>query len=168
MPESPYRALRILLRVRSLWAALGGLLLIFGEKPLIVWILLHPPEADVSTLLLSLLKEVGGMVLTLCSFVISQKARRALARSCWSFVASYRGTRWGSAVACATQSRAQRGRRGRPYSRTLHSGPNAASFALEDGHSLDVGSLFFRELLCSFKVELLIHCDCVECVVTVA
>jgi len=29
----------------------------------------------------------------------------------------------------------------------------------------DVGSLFFPELLCLFKVDLLIHCDCtIECV----
>lgn len=65
MPESPYRALSILLRVFSLLAALGGLLLIFAEKPLIVRILLRPPEAEVSTLFLSTLKEMGGMVLTL-------------------------------------------------------------------------------------------------------
>ena len=63
MPEPPYRALSILLRVFSLLAALGGLLLIFAEKPLIVRILLRPPEAEVSTLFLSLLKEMGGMVL---------------------------------------------------------------------------------------------------------
>jgi hypothetical protein len=65
MPKPPYRALSILLRVFSLVAALGGLLLIFAEKPLIVRILLRPPEAEVSTLLLSLLKEMGGMVLML-------------------------------------------------------------------------------------------------------
>jgi hypothetical protein len=41
MPEPPYRALRIVLRVFSLLAALGGLLMIFAEKPLIV--------ADLST-----------------------------------------------------------------------------------------------------------------------
>src|SRR5260370_1866115 len=65
MLQPPYRALRILLRVFSLLAALGGLLMIFAEKPLIVRILLRPPEGEVSTLLLSLLKEMGGMVLTL-------------------------------------------------------------------------------------------------------
>ena len=66
MPEPPYRALRILLRVFSFLATLGGLLLIFAEKPLIVRILLRPPEGEVSTLLLSLLKEMGGMVVMLC------------------------------------------------------------------------------------------------------
>jgi hypothetical protein len=65
MPEPPYRALSILLRVFSLLAALGGLLLIFAEKPLIVRIPLLPPEGEVSTLFLSTLKEMGGMVLML-------------------------------------------------------------------------------------------------------
>ena len=65
MPEPPYRALSILLCVFSLLTALGGLLLIFAEKPLIVRILLLPPEGEVSTLFLSTLKEMGGMVLML-------------------------------------------------------------------------------------------------------
>lgn len=43
----------------------GGLLLIFAEKPLVVRILLRPPEGEVSTLFLSTLKEMGGMVLML-------------------------------------------------------------------------------------------------------
>jgi hypothetical protein len=59
----PHRALGIFLRVFSPLAALGGLLMIFAEKPLIVRIFLRPPEAEVSTLLLSLLKETGGMAL---------------------------------------------------------------------------------------------------------
>jgi len=65
MPEPPYRALRIFLRVFSLSAGVGGLLMIFAEKPLIVRILLRPPEGQVSTLLLFLLKELGGMALML-------------------------------------------------------------------------------------------------------
>ena len=65
MPEPPYRALRIFLRVFSLLALAGGLLMIFAEKPLIVRIFLRPPEGEVTTLLLSLLKEMGGMVLML-------------------------------------------------------------------------------------------------------
>ncbi len=65
MPEPPYRALCILLPVFSLLAAVGGLVLIFAEKPLIMRILLRPPEAEVSSLLLSLLKELGGMALML-------------------------------------------------------------------------------------------------------
>ena len=65
MPQPPYRALRILLQEFSLLAALGGLLMIFAEKPLIVRIFLRPPKGEVTTLFLSLLKEMGGMVLTL-------------------------------------------------------------------------------------------------------
>ena len=67
MPQQPHRALCIFLRVFSLLAALGGLLMIFAEKPLIVRIFLRPPEGEVSTLLLSLLKEMGGMVLMLAA-----------------------------------------------------------------------------------------------------
>jgi hypothetical protein len=51
--------------VFSLLAAVGGLVLIFAEKPLIMRIFLRPPEAEVSTLLLSLLKEMGGTALML-------------------------------------------------------------------------------------------------------
>ena len=65
MHEPPCRALQILLRVFSLLAGAGGLLIIFAEKPLIVRIFLRPPEGEVSTLLLSLLKELGGMILML-------------------------------------------------------------------------------------------------------
>ena len=53
----------------SLLAALGGLLMIFADKPLIVRILLRPPEGEVSTLVVSLLKEMGGMVLMLAVFL---------------------------------------------------------------------------------------------------
>ena len=63
--EPPYRALCIFLRVFSLLAALVGLLMIFAEKPLILRILLRPPEGEVSTLLVSLLKEMGGIALML-------------------------------------------------------------------------------------------------------
>lgn len=65
MPVPPYRILCIFLRVFSLLAAVGGLLMIFAEKPIIIRIFLRPPEGEVSTLLLSLLKEMGGMVLML-------------------------------------------------------------------------------------------------------
>ena len=65
MPKPSYRALSILLRAFSVVAAPGGPPLIFAEKPLIVRILLHPPEAEASTLLLSLLNKMGGIVLML-------------------------------------------------------------------------------------------------------
>ena len=65
MPEPPCRALRFFLRVLSLLAVAGGLLMIFAERPLVLRILLRPPEAEVTTLFLSLLKEMGGIVLML-------------------------------------------------------------------------------------------------------
>lgn len=37
--------------------------MIFSSRPLIVSMFLHPPESEISTLLLSLLKEMGGLVL---------------------------------------------------------------------------------------------------------
>ena len=43
--------------------------MIFAGKPLIVLIFLRPPEGEVSTLLLSLLKEMGGMVLMLAALL---------------------------------------------------------------------------------------------------
>jgi hypothetical protein len=43
--------------------------MIFAEKPLIVRIFLRPPEGEVSTLLLSLLKETGGMALMLAALL---------------------------------------------------------------------------------------------------
>ena len=72
MLEPPYRALRILLGVFSLLAALGGLLRIFADKPLIMRILLRPADGEVSTLVVSLLKEMGGMVLMLAVFLCWQ------------------------------------------------------------------------------------------------
>ena len=72
MLEPPYRALRILLGLFSLLAALGGLLLIFADRSLMVRILLRPPEGEVSTLAASLLKEMGGMVLMLAVFLCWQ------------------------------------------------------------------------------------------------
>jgi uncharacterized membrane protein YedE/YeeE len=65
MPGPPYRALRIFLRVFSLLALVGGVLMIFAERPLVMRLFLRPAEGEVSTLLLSLLKEMGGMVLML-------------------------------------------------------------------------------------------------------
>jgi len=72
MLEPPYRALRILLGLFSLLAALGGLLLIFADRSLMVRILLRPREGEVSTLAVSLLKEMGGMVLMLAVFLCWQ------------------------------------------------------------------------------------------------
>ena len=65
MAKPPDRALRIVLRVFSLLVAVGSLVMIFSGKPLILRIFLRPPEAEVSTLLLFLLKELGGIMLML-------------------------------------------------------------------------------------------------------
>jgi hypothetical protein len=65
MSEPPYRALRIMLGFLSLLLALGGLLLIFSSRGLILRVFMHPPESEISTLLLAAVKETGGIVLTL-------------------------------------------------------------------------------------------------------
>jgi len=65
MSRPPYRALRILLGVFSAFSAVAGLFMIFASKPLIMRMFLRPPEAEVSTLLLFVLKEMGGLVLML-------------------------------------------------------------------------------------------------------
>ena len=48
----PYRALRIVLGALALLIAVGGLLMILGSRQLILLLFIHPPEAEVSTLLL--------------------------------------------------------------------------------------------------------------------
>jgi hypothetical protein len=65
MPKPPYRVLRFLLGFFSVVAAAAGVVLILGSRPLIVRLFLRPPEAEVTTLLLLTLKEMGGMVLML-------------------------------------------------------------------------------------------------------
>ncbi len=65
MPGPPHRALRILLVVFSLLTAVGGLVMILSGKPLIVRLFLRPPESEISTLLLTTLKEMGGFLLML-------------------------------------------------------------------------------------------------------
>ncbi len=65
MAGRPYRALRIVLGLFSLAAAAGGLLLIFSGKPLMMRLFLRPPEPEFSTLLLFVMKEMGGFALML-------------------------------------------------------------------------------------------------------
>ena len=65
MARPPYRTLRIVLRIFSFLVAFGSLLMIFAGKPAVVRIFLRPPEGEVSTLLLFLLKEMGGFALML-------------------------------------------------------------------------------------------------------
>ncbi len=63
MSRPPYRALQVALRIFSVLLAIGGLLMIFSSREFVVRVFMHPPEAEVSTLLLFLLKEMGGFVL---------------------------------------------------------------------------------------------------------
>jgi hypothetical protein len=65
MSDPQYRALRVVLGFLSLLMAIGGVLLIFGSKALVLRLFLHPPEAEISTLLLVTLKEMGGLALML-------------------------------------------------------------------------------------------------------
>lgn len=63
MSKPPYRALQVSLRIFSVLLAVGGFFMIFASRALVIRMFLHPPEAEVSTLLLFLLKEMGGIAL---------------------------------------------------------------------------------------------------------
>jgi hypothetical protein len=65
MPTTPYRALRVVLGVVFVLAAVVGLLMIFSGKSLLIKLFLNPPESEISTLLLGTIKEVGGFALML-------------------------------------------------------------------------------------------------------
>jgi len=65
MSNPPHRALRIILSIFSLFTAAAGLLFILSGKPLVMRLLLRPPETEVSTLLLFVMRELGGLALML-------------------------------------------------------------------------------------------------------
>ena len=65
MSDPQYRVLRVVLGFLSLLMAVAGVILIFSSKALILRLFLHPPEAEISTLLLATLKEMGGLALML-------------------------------------------------------------------------------------------------------
>jgi len=65
MSNPSYRALRIILGIFSLFTAAAGLLIVFSGKPLVMRLLLRPPATEVSTLLLFMIRELGGLALTL-------------------------------------------------------------------------------------------------------
>ena len=71
MSTPPYRGLRILLGVISAVCALGGLLLVFSSKAVILRLFISPPEAELSTLLLAAIKEMGGLLLMLSLLLFS-------------------------------------------------------------------------------------------------
>ena len=63
MPRASYRGLRIMLGFLSVFVGVGGLVMIVGGQPLMVRLFLRPPESEVSTLLLVMMKEMGGLLL---------------------------------------------------------------------------------------------------------
>src|ERR1700676_433041 len=65
MSNPPYRALRIILGIVSVFTAVAGLLIVFSGRALVMRLLLRPPETEVSTLLLFLMRELGGLALML-------------------------------------------------------------------------------------------------------
>jgi hypothetical protein len=69
MSNPPYRALRIILGIVSVFTAAVGLLLVFSGKPLLMRLLLRPPETEVSSLLFFMMRELGGLALMLSVLV---------------------------------------------------------------------------------------------------
>jgi hypothetical protein len=69
MPGPPYRGLRIILGIFSLLTAVGGLVIIFSGRPMVMRLFLRPPESEVSTLLFIVLKEMGGLILVLSAML---------------------------------------------------------------------------------------------------
>jgi hypothetical protein len=81
MSRPPYRALQVALRIFSVLLAIGVLFMIFSSRALVVRVFLHPPEVQVSTLLLFLLKEMCGIVLMVSAmlFLASRDPERNVA-----------------------------------------------------------------------------------------
>jgi hypothetical protein len=81
MSQPSYRALRIVLGFLSLLLAIGGIVMIFSSKPLVMRVFMHPPEFEISTLLLAALKELGGLALmvSLMLFLASRDPERNVA-----------------------------------------------------------------------------------------
>jgi hypothetical protein len=55
--------LRIILGIFSLFTAAAGLLFILSGKPLVMRLFLRPSETEISTLLLFVMRELGGLAL---------------------------------------------------------------------------------------------------------
>jgi hypothetical protein len=72
---------QVALRIFSVLLAIGALFMIFSSRALVVRVFLHPPEVQVSTLLLFLLKEMGGIVLMVSAmlFLASRDPQRNVA-----------------------------------------------------------------------------------------
>jgi hypothetical protein len=81
MSQPSYRALRVVLGFLSLLLAIGGIVMIFSSKPIIMRVFMHPPEFEISTLLLAALKELGGLALmvSVMLFLASRDPERNVA-----------------------------------------------------------------------------------------
>ena len=81
MSQPTYRALRVVLGFLSLLLAIGGIVMIFSSKPLVMRVFMHPPEFEISTLLLAALKELGGLALmvSVMLFLASRDPERNVA-----------------------------------------------------------------------------------------
>jgi hypothetical protein len=81
MSQPSYRALRVVLGFLSLLLAIGGIVMIFSSKPLVMRVFMHPPEFEISTLLLATLKELGGLALmvSVMLFLASRDPERNVA-----------------------------------------------------------------------------------------
>ena len=110
MSKPPYRVLQLALRIFSVLLAIGGLCMLFGSRELVVRVFLHPPQAEVSTLLLFLLKEMGGMVLMVSAILFRAGPRSAT---------QYRPRGW---IDCGSG----------------HSHGDALAFGLHTGHSANL------------------------------
>jgi len=63
MSKPPYRALSFGLRLVSALIAVIAVLMIVSNRPLIMWMFMHPPVSEVSALMLAMVKELGGVML---------------------------------------------------------------------------------------------------------
>lgn len=69
MSKPPYRALSFGLRLASALIAVLGAFEIFIGKPLVMQLFMHPPASEVSNLLLSMLKGLGGVMVMLSAML---------------------------------------------------------------------------------------------------
>jgi hypothetical protein len=68
MPKD-FRGTRIFLRVIAALMIVGGLVMIFSGKGLLMRAFMRPPEAEISTLMLFMTKEFGGVLLMLSALL---------------------------------------------------------------------------------------------------
>jgi hypothetical protein len=64
-----YRATRIFLTVVSIMMAVGGVVMVFSTKGLVRRAVMSPPPGEVSTLMLFVTKEFGGVLLMLAAMM---------------------------------------------------------------------------------------------------